>query len=450
MNYCREWVQQMPLSVRVLRGGERVPFLLDERGLPLFYPTLFETAQLRNGGAAVNTIRNKLGDIEVLLQWERAHGRDLVAEFAAGDMLTLSDIVSLRDFCGFDMRYAQEITSRARASGNVMWLESQIASVEPQPTVSKAQQYNRLSTIADYLEFTASVVTQHRGRPGDVAAVTEMATRIRKHRPRGHVGYGDDDPNAKSPPSDVIDRFMAAMAVDSDENPFRDAGQRLRNAIIFGLLRWTGMRRGELLSLRIDQIDWGESAQVWVRRNQDDATDPRPNQPVSKTKERPLPIPEQLADEIYDYVRGVRQKIAPAGKHPYLLVSHRKGPTYGRPLSASALGSRIMATARSVAPEFAQIHPHAFRHHFNYELSVRIDQHNAKVRAHPEDRSLTLITDARELDMRAFLNGHRSAASGEAYTRRHAREQADRAARMVQAETMGRSAKGGADDESNG
>lgn len=189
---------------------------------------------------------------------------------------------------------------------------------------------------------------------------------------------------------------------------------------------------------------------MWVRRNQDDATDPRPNQPVSKTKERLLPIPEELADQIRDYILSVRTKIAPAGKHPYLLVSHRKGPTYGRPLSASALGSRIMATAQSVAPEFAQIHPHAFRHHFNYELSVRIDQHNAKVRAHPEDRSLTLITDARELDMRAFLNGHRSAASGEAYTRRHAREQADRAARMVQAETMGRSAKGGADDESNG
>ncbi|HXE18357.1 MAG TPA: hypothetical protein VN629_02010, partial [Castellaniella sp.] len=127
----------MRLSVRVMQGGERVPFLLDESGLPLFYPTLFETAQLRNGGAAVNTIRNKLGDIEVLLQWEHAHGRDLVAEFAAGDMLTLSDIVSLRDFCGFDMRYAKESTSRVSAAGSVRWLEAQIASVEPQPTISK-------------------------------------------------------------------------------------------------------------------------------------------------------------------------------------------------------------------------------------------------------------------------------------------------------------------------
>ena len=45
------------LSVHVMPGGERVPMLQDEQGLPLFYPTLFATSQLRNAGAAVNTIR---------------------------------------------------------------------------------------------------------------------------------------------------------------------------------------------------------------------------------------------------------------------------------------------------------------------------------------------------------------------------------------------------------
>lgn len=427
----------MQLSVRVLRDGERVPLLLDERGLPLFYPTLFETAQLRNGGAAVNTIRNKLADIETLLRWEKANGRDLAGEFAAGQMLTLADIVSLRDFCGLDMRYVKDLTAPAQAIGNMRWLEAQTASVVSLPRVSKAQHYNRLSTIADYLEFTAFVVTQHHGRAKVITAISDMATRIRHQRPRGYVSHGDDDPNAKSPPSEVIDRFMAAMAVDSNENPFRDAAQRLRNAIIFGLLRWTGMRRGELLSLRLDQFDLGDKPQVWVRRNQDDASDPRPNQPVSKTKERPLPIPDQLADEIQDYVLNVRAKITPARKHPYLLVSHRKGPTYGRPLSASALGSRVMATARSVAPEFAQIHPHAFRHHFNYELSVKIDAHNEKVRAYPGEKGLKPITEAQELDMRAFLNGHRGVASGQVYTRRHVREQADRAVCTLQSEIKG-------------
>ena len=46
------------LTIRVLEGGERAPFLLDDSGVPMFYPTLFTTVRLRNAGAAVNTTNN--------------------------------------------------------------------------------------------------------------------------------------------------------------------------------------------------------------------------------------------------------------------------------------------------------------------------------------------------------------------------------------------------------
>ncbi|MGE8258283.1 MAG: hypothetical protein ACN6RJ_02585 [Stenotrophomonas sp.] len=64
--------------------------LHDERGLPLFYPTLFATSQLQNAGAAVNTIRNKMADLIVLLRWEQVHGRDLISEFRSGRFDALS------------------------------------------------------------------------------------------------------------------------------------------------------------------------------------------------------------------------------------------------------------------------------------------------------------------------------------------------------------------------
>lgn len=259
-----------------------------------------------------------------------------------------------------------------------------------------------------------------------------MARTIRKHRPRGLAKQRADESDLRSPPSELVERFMAIGAEGNPRNPFRHPEVQLRNAIIFGLLRHTGMRRGELLSLRLDQFDLGHEPHVWVRRNQDDKHDSRRYQPVAKTKERPLPLPEMLANQIDRYMLKVRPKIGPARRHPYLLVSHRKGSTWGKPLSASALSSQIFSRMRAVDSAFEAIHPHAFRHHFNYELSVSIDKHNAKSRS-GEDAEASPISEAKELDVRAFLNGHRSKTSGATYNRRHIREASDKAARRVQA-----------------
>lgn len=421
------------LSVHVFGEGERVPMLRDEQGVPLFYPTLFATSQLRNAGAAVNTIRNKLADLVVLLRWEQANGRDLITEFSSGRLLTVADIVSLRDFAKLDMRELNSVGGgKKRRSVVVDFLEARVASSQALATIGGQQHFNRISTFADYLEFTASVVTQHQNSSRTAQEIARMARTIRKHRPRGLAKQRNDDSDLRSLPSELIERFMAIAAEGDPRNPFRHPEVQLRNAIIFGLFRHTGMRRGELLSLRLDQFDLGHEPHVWVRRNQDDKHDPRPYQPVTKTKERPLPIPEMLANQIDRYILKVRAKISPARRHPYLLVSHRKGDTWGRPLSTSALSSQVFSRMRAVDPAFEAIHPHAFRHHFNYELSVSIDKHNAKVRS-AEDAEASPISEAKELDVRAFLNGHRSKASGATYNRRHIREASDKAARQVQA-----------------
>jgi len=408
--------------------------LHDELGLPLFYPTLFATSQLRNDGAAVNTIRNKLADLIVLMRWERQHARDLIEEFRCGRFLTVSDVVSLRDFARRDMR---ELTSAKSPAGQrgvlVSLLEGQVASRPPLATVGGQQHFNRLSTFADYLEFVATTVTQHRNSVQISEQIARMAKTIRKHRPRGLAKRWDEEHDVRSPPSELVDRFMEIGAEGHPRNPFRNPQIQLRNAIIFGLFRYTGMRRGELLSLRLDQLDLGHEPQVWIRRNQDDEHDSRRYQPVAKTKERPLPLPDVLAEQINRYVMGSRARIGEARRHPYLLVSHRRGPTWGKPLSVSALSSLIFGRMRSADAAFEAIHPHAFRHHWNYELSLSIDKHNADIRKKKDSRGELTISEAKELDVRAFLNGHRSKSSGAAYNRRHIRETSDKAARLMQA-----------------
>lgn len=298
--------------------------LHDEQGVPLFYPTLFATSQLRNAGAAVNTIRNKLADIVVLLRWEQANGRDLITEFRSGRLLTVSDIVSLRDFAKLDMRELSSVGEGDKKRSVVIdFLEARVASNQVLATIGGQQHFNRISTFADYLEFTASVVTQHQNSSRTAQEIARMARTIRKHRPRGLAKQRDDDLDLRSPPSELVERFMAIGTEGDPRNPFRHPEVQLRNAIIFGLLRHTGMRRGELLSLRLDQFDLGHEPHVWVRRNQDDKHDPRPYQPVTKTKERPLPIPEALANQIDRYMLNVRSRIGPARRHPHPTGSWR-------------------------------------------------------------------------------------------------------------------------------
>lgn len=422
------------LSVHIFMEGERVPMLHDERGLPLFYPTLFATSQLRNAGAAVNTIRNKLAEIAVLLRWEQMNSRDLIAEFRDGNFLTVADVCSLRDFAKLDMRELLVPSGEANPprSGVVQFIEAGIAKSVSQASVGGQQHFNRLSTFADYLEFTASVVTQHQQSEKVALDISRMARTIRKHRPRGLAKQQSDDLDLRSPPPDVVDRFMAVGAEGDIRNPFRHPDIQLRNAIIFGLLRYAGIRRGELLSLRLDQVDLGHEPKIWVRRNHDDRHDSRRYQPVAKTKERALPLPETLGNQINRYMLEVRPKIGPARKHPYMLVSHRKDSKWGQPLSSSTLNSQIFARMRAVDEAFEVIHPHAFRHHWNYELSVSIDKYNENAKNGTADGSGLPITEARELDIRAFANGHRNRASGAIYNRRHIREASDKAARQVQ------------------
>lgn len=425
------------LTTHVLGSGERVLFLRDELGVPLFFPTLFTTSQLRNAGAAANTIRNKLLDIGVLMRWERENGRNVLEEVRNGSYLSVADIASLRDFARLDMRYLDESPRRKRTSGAVHFLEASVSAPRAAPTVGPQQHYNRLSTIAEYLEFCATVITQHSGSETAANQVRRMAKTIRSHRPRGLSKRVNDESVLRSPPSELIQRFMEVAAEDAPSNPFRNDGVRLRNAIIFGVLRYTGMRRGELLSLRVDQIDFGEEPLLWVRRNQDDRHDPRPNQPSTKTLERPIPIPDDLANQIHTYILEYRSRVPPARRHPYLFVSHKKGKTWGRPLSISAISSRMFASMRKVDESFGEIHPHALRHNFNYEFSVRIDKANARARELSGGREGALISEAREADMRAYLNGHRSTASAAVYNRRHVREESDRAVRELQAGLLG-------------
>ena len=434
----------MRLVMRQHDSGERSAFLLDEHGIPLYWPTLYTTVRLRNAGLAVNSIKNQLNELRSLLRWEQLQGRDLESEFREGKLLSVADVVSIRGFAA--KRLDRGKATRSSSDRVLRFLEAGLAPVTNPARVSKAVEYNRLTTIAAYVEFVAQTVTARRGDRELAAAVDRMARTVRGHRPRDTRSKQNDDPDRMSPPAVVVNDFIAVGSEGHPENPFRNARIQRRNELLFRLLCETGIRLGELLSLRLDNIETGDEPTITVRRTHDDKHDPRAYQPVSKTKERTLPITDALARKLFDYSMNDRATTPGAVRHPYLFVTHRKGTTCGQPLSVSSVSNKIFASMRSVRPEFAIIHAHSFRHYRNYVFSKAVDEHNRKADSE-EDRTIKRISVGRELRMRAHMNGHRSLKSGEKYNQRHVRETTDGAVLDTQQRQWDRSTQSRTDDD---
>lgn len=148
-------------------------------------------------------------------------------------------------------------------------------------------------------------------------------------------------------------------------------------------------------------------------RRHDAASDPRNYQPVAKTKERTIPLISELMHQIHEYILKYRNKVPEAKKHGYLFVTHKAGKTLGWPLSNSGFG-KFIGGLSEIAAEYASLHSHALRHHWNYNFSILCSEKN--------------ISPAREEKLRSYLMGW-SETSGTAatYNKRHIREEAGKA-----------------------
>lgn len=296
----------------------------------------------------------------------------------------------------------------------------------PLRRVSKGHQSNRVIHLAEYLEFVAEAILRRRSDIAELRdSIKTMKQVILAQKPKTSGQGPLTDPELKAPAPEVFETMMDIVREDSDLNPYRDYGVRFRNALMFEVMYHTGIRAGELLSLRIEDMSFSvDNAQIHVRRRHDDPIDPRLQQPVAKTLERRIPIPTHLAKRIRSYIMDVRAHIPRSTEHPFLFVTHHAARhCQGRPISDSTFRNRILAPAVQSNPElFEEITRHGFRHNFNYRLSKKIDQHNQKAEA---DSRLQPIGEKEEIQIRKQLNGWKSDASAVAYNLRHVEELAN-------------------------
>jgi integrase len=226
-----------------------------------------------------------------------------------------------------------------------------------------------LSVIADYVKRLANLLSGEGGNKEKARLIARMADGIKARRPvRKNRNSGLND---KGLDQEQIALLFEVFKPGSELNPFVGESVQIRNRLMFLVLYHLGIRGGELLNIRIKDIDFSNNQIVVVRRA-DQKDDPRTNQPRAKTLDRRLPMKDTLAKEIHKYIVNYRRKIVQPGQPDYLFVTHKEGPTKGLPVTIPAY-RKVFKVVREISPILHSFSGHSLRHHWNEIFSNYMD-----------------------------------------------------------------------------
>jgi integrase len=430
--------QGNPFAVRmvVLPSGERLPMLLCQAtGLPLFAPTVWSLTELRARNRSTATIQQALRGVMVLCLVLDRLGVDLDARLREGRLLEVGEVDDIARHCGawtedlvvgpeemYDpsplrrKRVARLERARTAPSQRVT-----AASVDPNTAAI------RMRYIRDYLKWRTTVSLLEMGPTHELyrglrnlADIVTGLLNVRMPISSGRHSLAQREGLA---PEDV-ETLIRVTDPSSPENPWADAHSRERNALILRWLLSLGLRRGELLGVRISDINF-QANEVLIARRPDSPDDPRKYQPNTKTRARLLPIDENLAVLTRQYIVGARRKIPGARRHEFLIVACGTGA----PLTLEAVNKIFDALRRRCPSLPDELSPHVCRHTWNDRFSAMMERQE--------------ISAEMEKKMRSRLMGwSETSQTAATYTRRHTQEKARKASLDLQGMMNGQSEDG--------
>ncbi|WP_114418023.1 site-specific integrase [Marinospirillum perlucidum] len=344
------------VSSFVFDTGERYSLMVSkESGLPVYYPNLYLMTQLRNRSVSSSTLAAEAAHLVGLYSFCKRQEIDLESRLRNQECLSVQEIDHLRDFC-------QKNLSKNHADSTVVSISSFRKKTEG---VCLGTQYARLTSIANYLKWLPLVLVTS---PSDSfqANLKRMVEQVRARRPKKK----NRNPKDRSINDGQIEALLEVIRPGSELNPFGSKVQA-RNKLIILLLLHLGIRRGELLNIRIQDVDFN-SNQLAIVRRADDKDDVRVQSPNAKTQSRRLPLSDLLMKDLHGYITKDRRSVPGARKHDYLMVTHKEGPSSGMPLSISGY-QKVVSDLRSQFPELSEITGHMLRHTWNRNFSEKLD-----------------------------------------------------------------------------
>lgn len=416
------WVRNLVFS-----SGERFPVLMNRMtGIPDFDATHYLSSQLRARNLAAATLHSAARSIMVGYQVLGLLGVELNDRLANNRVLTLGEIDDLvthfswtQDHLRAELNEKQE-RQAPHQTLKIFNLESVRKSAPKQlvaPTVCDDTAATRLLYFRDFLRWKADgkLLTLS---PDDAChftlrqATDTVINAINARLPKAAVGNDRDAPQGLA--DNETQSLLEIIQLESPLNPWKSHFVRVRNRLLVQILLNLGPRKGEVLGLKVGDINF-RTNELTIHRRADDASDPRGVQPNAKTKARVLPLHSDLARGLHHYLK-FRENTNKAKFHPFLFVANGSG----RPMSISALDRIFQDIKESHPRKFKRLSPHIPRHTWNDKFSELMDEAG--------------VDHGDEARARAYSMGWDPGSGTVAtYSRRHTKKKANEASLKLQA-----------------
>jgi integrase len=334
----------------VFSTGERFPVLL--------YAMTYEPVSLvtryiideRRENKQSSTIARDVRVLKWFYEWCDRTKISIDTKLRTGDLLTAAEVTS---FC----RYLRTKRSPVLAGSIDFDDASQKSSVILSPETFNSY----IRVIQDFLLWAAYEFIPTATPATAIRDTLSNAVERLKRSFRSNEKAGRSIPHRCGLSSSEIDVIREVMKPDWPDNPFKRT-VRFRNWLIFELMLATGIRRGELLKLKLEHLPVGGKTTLSIVRSPDDVTDPRRYEPQVKTRIREIPVHKTIARMLWRYVQ--RDRHVKDKAQTYLFAGTRR-----EPLSLGSVNWIFSSIVTTRLPElYGRFSPHIMRHTYNENL----------------------------------------------------------------------------------
>ena len=329
----------MKLRVIKVEGqNESLPIIVDEVGTPIDRLNFFIIEELR--GLADSTVENRARILILIEQWAKTNGIYLEEEMA--------------NTCLSKAGHFNSLISHLRNKSNIEQADNVVQLKPVQVTIDYFNQRLRLcETYFEYLNnrFLSRVRLDDPKISQNKIFYDKL---IKKLKDKAVAGKSNSTKKGLT----LLQQESLSKGLKDNRYFKWNSSTWFRNKLIIVLLYETGIRKGEMLSLTVDNcITKVEKPYIIVKQNIT-LEDPITRVPQIKTEERIIPISCSLAELIEAYKKIRRAKKEARKQPPFLfLSSHLPYP----PMAESSVDG-IFDAIKVAIPNIKKLASHVLRH----------------------------------------------------------------------------------------